>query len=134
MFGMKKKPNSNEGKPYFIKLDGIEYTEADIENMDLPEIDRLLIKVDVAIEDCALYLERMKEEGTYQDEKAKKTNFALSRLKRGKTLVTAIKRSKMGEVKENLEKCFMRIAKRELTENQYNRILVKAQAEYELQG
>lgn len=132
MFGRKPVEQKNETCQFYVKLDGVKYTESDMENMTLPELDRFILKIDMAINECASRAEYLStKEG--ESDNVKKVSFACKKLKDGKNIATAIKRMKQKTVKMDIEHFFIQCAKRELTENQFNRIMVKAQAEYELQ-
>ena len=130
MFG-KKQVEMNE-QQFFVKLDGQKYTESDMEKMTIPEIDRFLLKIDMAINECETRTIYLDSRGA-DTETIQKVKFACKKLRDGKNIATAIKRMKQKTIKLDLEHFFIQCAKRELTENQFNRIMVKAQAEYELQ-
>lgn len=133
MFWDKKEEVKENPRELYVKLNGEIITESQIDAMNVSEIDRLIVKLDMAIDECQGRIESLEDEGI-EDDRLLKTRTALKKLQQGRTLALAVKRTKTGTVKLDIEHYFMRIAKRELNENQYNRILVKAQAEYEVEN
>lgn len=133
MWGLKKTKEPDDKGGFYIKVNGTTYTESQIQGMELADLDTLITKVDLAIDDCQSYIDYMESDSiSTNTEKIEKSKYALGKLKKGRTFCLAIRRQKAGNVKQDIEHYFMKAAKRVLTENQYNRIMVKAQAEYEV--
>ncbi len=137
MFGKNKKQDNIKDisqKTLFVRIYDKSYTINDIEQMSLPELEKMLVLLDINIKECQSFIESNKNNNDTQiQNRLQKTTYVLSKMNKAKLYAEAIKRTHYAAKKNSIEHYFIKSAKQVLTENQYNKIMVKAQAAYELQ-